>query len=279
MKTHVRKIFLFALMVIIGGIWGCKPDDPVTPSTPQDYLDAASTGEDLARMADVEDENWRFIEGEYIDNDYIEKTMACPLASWNANKDSLTLTFGTNGQACTATNGRSYEGSILAYYTGIPKQVGFTVNMLVNLKVNGDLYESTHKYVLDSTYFTATGDTVLVWSVQRNTSVTFVDGKNASFSGTFTIVKTKMTNGVDKVSITGSGHGINRLGQPYTFTMPVALETSTDCEWVYNGILKLTTDKGVVIEVDYGHPNGGQCDNKAEVRVDGGKFKREITLK
>ncbi len=279
MKGNVRKILLVTLSILIAGIWGCKPSEPVEPNTPQDYLDAASTAEDLARVSDIEDENWKYIEGPYIDNDYIEKTTGCPIVSWSPQKDSLTLTFGANGQPCVGSKRRSYQGTLTATHSGTPKQVGFTINVAVNLTIDGNQYNGTHVYRLDSIYVTNTGDSVWVIGIERSSNVAFGDGSEVSISGTFSLSKIKTANGSIRYELTGQGSGVNRKGQNFTYSIPTTIEYSTTCDWIYKGIFKLVTDKGVVIEFDYGYPNNGQCDNKAQVSVDGGKFTREVILK
>jgi hypothetical protein len=73
--------------------------------------------------------------------------------------------------------------------------------------------------------------------------------------------------------IHGTGEGTNRNGKEFSVEIAAPLRREASCRWVSSGTLNIRIKDKKDRSVDYGN---GDCDNKAEVTIDGTPF--EFTL-
>ena len=282
------KVILVLLIIGLIGIEGCKQPEPTPPPEPTQLLEAAGTMEDLARMNEKEDNNWMYIEGEYLQEDMIQRTMSrlpqCASRTKDSIQKKITIIFGSETSPCVTSGGTALQGIIETQYSGTPKQPGFQITIteggfagLSGFKID-DMFlngNGTAKYEgLDSMGAPK-------WTITKNVTATYDTGEKFTFNGTITIKKvdgyTTKNPDDDIFEITGQGSGVNRDGNNYTVTIKKPLFKPAQCEHVVSGIMELTLGN-LKVTIDFDPDGKGMCDNKARINVNNGQLVRDITL-
>lgn len=111
------------------------------------------------------------------------------------------------------------------------------------------------------------------------------NGKTWKFSGTKEVENIKPGSaGIlgDEFRVTGSGNGVNKDGEPYTWqiTQPLIKRVELGCARTFiSGIISLVNNGGGTLSVDFDpdpDPAGPRCDRKARATINGKSFDFEV---
>jgi hypothetical protein len=286
MKTS--KFFIALLSASLTLFTACKKDEVATDPTEVSASEKLNGG-DYSMSENLFSEAYQIVEMEAQKeptlNGFTGTTGtplvvrgACPAVTitptGNTFPKTLTLDYGTG---CTTKLGKSVSGKITAVFTGKIKQTGGSVTVTFqNFKYKG--------YTLGGTYkatFTATmGSTAQI----TNGTIATPDGKNLTYSSSFTIVQTEgvsttfITNGEagildDVYAISGSGSGTDQTAKTYTVAITTPLIKKLNCEWINTGVVEIKITGAATKKLDFG---AGTCDNQATLMV--GRLSTSVTL-
>jgi hypothetical protein len=203
---------------------------------------------------------------------------ACPAVTitptGNTFPKTLILDYGTG---CTTKSGKSVSGKITAVFTGKIKQTGGSVTVTFqSFKYKGYTLGGTYKVTFTST----TGSTAQI----TNGTIATPDGKNLTYSASFTIIQTEgvsttfITSGEagvldDVYSISGGGSGTDQTAKTYTVAITSPLIKKLNCEWITTGVVEIKITDEATKKLDFG---AGTCDNQAILTV--GRLSTPVTL-
>ena len=280
MKTNIKLLIISIILLVINA--SCKKAQEAA-----DFTDAINTTKDIARVNEKEDNNWMYIEGEYVDENIIQRPgsilnsllPSCANVSWNNNQTKLTISFGDANNTCTTDDGDDLQGILEGMNSGIPVQQGdvITVNEkgfpgMSGFKVNDILYLGTI-----SAEYKGDGD----WDINKEFTLTYSDGKQMSFTGSFHFDKIQgqstpdMTD--DVYEITGSGSGTNKNGQSYTFNITKPLVKDGQCSFIREGVFEVQVGSATV-ELDFDPDNNSNCDKKVKININNGQVIKTLDL-
>ena len=258
-------IFLLSLLFVLGiSITSCRKDQI-------DFSELSTSSEDIAVSSDLsqdaEDESFNQIENRGGD-----PSGGCPVVTWEKPKgtypNKVTLDFGTS---CTSPNGRVRSGKIIVTMTDtITKTGAVRTATLENYTVDGISVEGSK--TLTNIGPDANGNPTLS-RVVSNAKITLPDGTSATWnaSQTITFKEGFYTKGLadDVILISGSGSGINRKGNPFSYTITEPLLKNKNCKWIVSGVME-NTSGGKTISIDFGD---GSCDRLAKLTLPNGTVK------
>lgn len=179
---------------------------------------------------------------------------------------SMTINYGTTG--CQCWDGKTRSGEVMMSWTGPRVDSGnsFMINTS-NYWVNSNKV-AIHKVVTNGG-LNSSGEPF--FNVSENDSLT-LDTTNQVITLTASRVRT-WTGGFDtpqllddQYSITGSGNGIDRDGNAFSYNISNPLILHMDCPWIEAGTIDYTLPKFSQLSLDFGD---GTCDNIATVDVNG----------
>ncbi len=262
-----RKVYFVLILVSLTAVlWNCKPKEVQSPF--EDYFDVAN---DLAKVSDIEDENWKYIEGPYIDNDYIERTMngMCPETFWQG--DTLILQYGDRNGYCTAPSGRKHWGSVMASHNG-QAGPGLQVQIKTMDPPRGSdeepfaLVDFMRSTVVLSDYSSdQDGNPVTIFNWSKETSIKTDDRETVVQSDV--ILKATQKPQGRFYAYTGQGSG--RSGSlEFDFEIIEALEVSPAAPEIVKGKIRVVFHGGETVMIDFG---GGEADKMVQIEVAGEK--------
>ena len=236
----------------------------------------------LAKEHDEEDENWKFIEGAYIDNDYIERPAnRCPEIRWSPYGDTLYLLYGPTGNGCTGIDGILRQGRWVAVDT--PPSFGGIPHPGWGIKVwtqgysrggDGFIIEDFDMVLNDNGE-----DSIRIWANYNWTRRVRVpvDDREVEIEGLYEVERI-LDNGAHTITYTGSGRGRMAGLFRYSFEVMQPLESSP-CGEITKGQLRVRVEglddeeKEEMLElvekeaiIDFGE---GDCDGTYKVIIEG----------
>lgn len=189
---------------------------------------------------------------------------ACATRTYDPATRTLTLDFGTVN--CTAPNGVTHRGQIVAVFSGRPRLQGSSVSItLVNYFRNDNQHTGTR-------IITNTGDGSYSLSVQNASVITAAGTHSWTSQRTYTRLAGQSTRTLldDQYSVTGSATGTNRRGTTYTATIqqPLLKVFAPGCARFFTaGTVSISNAKTLLL--NYDPTNTQACDNMASVTVNG----------
>lgn len=180
---------------------------------------------------------------------------------------TITIDFGTTN--CLGNDGRYRRGVIELVTTGWYRDSGTVITVTPQNYFVDDNQITGYKTVTNMGHNQAGN---LNYDVE-------IDGTVITSEGTITHVSSRNREWIegestvfnpwdDKYLITGTAHGTNVEGEPYTMTILQALQVQFGCRWVQAGILQIESG-GYTIVVEYGD---GSCDANAVVTINGNTY-------
>jgi hypothetical protein len=279
------KLFIALFSVSLTFFTACKKEEVATDPTEVSASEKLNGG-DYSKSENLFSEAYQMVEMEAQKeptlNDFTGTTgtplVVCPAVTitptGNTFPKTLTLDYGTG---CTTKLGKSVSGKITAVFTGKIKQTGGSVTVTFqDFKYKGYTLGGTYKATFTSTM----GSTAQI----TNGTIATPDGKNMTYSSSFTIVQTEgisttfITNGEagildDVYAISGSGSGTDQTAKTYTVAITTPLIKKLNCEWITTGVVEIKITGAVTKKLDFG---AGNCDNQATLMV--GQFSTPVTL-
>ncbi len=280
MKTNLKFVYLALFMIAI--VAGCKKAEEA-----EDYTEAIQTTEDLARENEKEDNNWMYIEGEYVQEDYIQKPAAlssgllpsCASVTWSNNNTVLSISFGDASSGCSTGDGTVLQGILEATTSGVPVTQGSVIEVSEQGFPGTGGFKVGERIVDGNSTATYRGHGE--WDIHREFTVTYPDGKQFSFSGNFHLEKIQgqgtATMDDDVYKITGSGSGTNRYGHAYTFEITDPLVKEVSCPYISEGKFEVVVGS-VTVELDFAPDGVNACDKRVRLNVNNGKLIQDIEL-
>jgi hypothetical protein len=186
----------------------------------------------------------------------------------------ITIDFGSG---CTARDGITRRGKIIAVYTGHLLVAGNSATTTFdNYYINDIKVEGTHKLTN-----TGTIDKKSYTTQVTNAQLSQANGNYIQWNSLKTLTQveggsTPLIALDDAYSITGQADGSVRLNDKYfqwSTAITAPLTKRFTCPWFTKGTLNLLKGNDAVAVLDYG---SGTCDNKASFTVNG--LIHEITL-
>ena len=262
---NVNVLLTFGLFILLS-ITACKKDNSIIADS-----EIAVTAENQAVSSDLaqDAEDQTFTEIEERGGD---PSTGCPTVTYANPKgtfpNTITIDFGTG---CLGKGGRTRAGQIIVTLTdAIINQGAVRTATLQNYSVDGVKIEG--KKTLTNLGPNASGNTTLSRKVE-GIKVTFLDGSTASWDAMQTITYlagfgTKQ-NSDDIIEITGSGTGINKKGNVFSYNILEPLLKDKSCKWIEKGKAQITRNADS-ITIDFGN---GDCDGNAQLTLPNGKVK------
>jgi hypothetical protein len=173
---------------------------------------------------------------------------------------TVTIDFG-NG--CVGHDGKLRKGKLVLHFTGPVRRPGSVVTLtFVGYYVNGVHIEGT------KIFKNLSEPPMHKWSVEVvNGKVTFPSGRWFTYEGIKTVkqIAGMLTNIIrdDVYQITGRSKTTFRNGTTINLNTEDPLIKKVNCPWISEGTLKIKINDRV-LKLDFGFPNNGNCDNKAE---------------
>ncbi len=174
-------------------------------------------------------------------------------------------------------DGRYRAGKVLISFSSPYKNVGAVATVKTT---SSDLFYSGDGSNMTQIVTDITIKRTAVYSFEitvNSGQLLFSDGKTASFQGVRNVTKTSgmTTSGVwgDEYEVTGSGSGVNREGDNYTWniTTPLLKRMQLGCARTFvKGIISVkNVDAGRSLDVDFDPYNNAACDRTAKAIVGG----------
>lgn len=265
----MKKIVQLTLVLTLlsAATWQCKRHDP---NAYNDYYDAAG---DLAKGSDIEDENWKYIEGPYIDNDYIERTTQgnCPETYWGG--DTLFVHYGNGQGFCLAPSGRYHLGTVKAYHNG---QAGPGLRINISVKdatgrPDNEPYAAVEFMrsivTLQDTTRDSEGYPVTIFNRSGETSVK--TGERITVYEQNLTLKAIRKNDGTYYEYTGEGSGQSGdLSFDFRISEPLIMTPS--CTEIVKGKMDINFRDGVKAVIDFGN---GECDGRIIIIIIGDEEK------
>jgi hypothetical protein len=198
-------------------------------------------------------------------NDLARILPACATRTYDPSTRTLTLDFGTTN--CTALNGVTHRGQIVAVFNGRPRLQGSSVTItLVNYFRNDNQHTGTR-------IITNAGDGSYTLSVQNASVVTKAGTHSWTSQRTYTRIAGQSTRTLldDQYSVTGSATGTNRRGTAYTAAIqqPLLKVFTPGCARFFTaGTVSINNGNNTLL-LNYDPTNTQACDNMASVTVNG----------
>lgn len=187
---------------------------------------------------------------------------------------TITIDFG---DSCVGLDGKLRSGKIIITLTGRLRKAGSVVTTtLENFYVNHIHVEGT------KTITNLSENGTIKFSVSiTNGRVTFPSGRGYTYESTKLRVQTAGMDTptcLDNVfQITGTAKIVFNNGKTITFEVVDPLIKKVLCPWRSDGTLKISIND-FVLNLDYGFPHNGDCDNKALLTWNNGNSQRVILL-
>ncbi|WP_022825898.1 hypothetical protein [Hymenobacter norwichensis] len=191
---------------------------------------------------------------------------ACATRTYDPSTRTLTLDFGAVN--CTAPNGVTHRGQIVAVFNGRPRLQGSSVSItLVNYFRNDNQHTGTR-------IITNTGDGSYSLSVQNASVVTSTGTHSWNSQRTYTRLAGQSTRTLldDQYSVTGSATGTNRRGATYAATIqqPLLKVFTPGCARFFTaGTVSISNSNGKTLVLNYDPTSTQACDNMASVTING----------
>ncbi len=285
MKTHLTGRLLLAIASLFF-LYSCQKEnseDQPAVTAEEARVHAEESVEADAAFDDVEDIGMIAAEEEGIASEGGRGTIVFPFVELrlrlgpcaditvspdnNTYPKTITIDFG-NG--CLCADGKFRKGKIVIHLTGRIRVPGTVMTItFVNFYLNRAHIEGT-KIISNLSSGGNTSFTVQVVGAK----VTFPNGRGYLYNA-LKYVKQIEGGGTriirdDVYTIEGGSTTQFNNGLTIHLETESSLVKKTVCHWISNGKLKIQIN-GRVLFLDFGAPNGGDCDNKALLSWNGGQ--------
>jgi hypothetical protein len=292
MKTSFNRILVAALAVVFTGIlFSCQKESSnstpvITEEEAAAYSDESAQAE--ASFDDVEDISMIAAEEEgeastgrgYLPTfDELRLRLGpCVTITVTPNDSTYPKTVTIDfGDGCICADGKFRKGAIIIHLTGPIRRSGSVMTITFrNFYLNRAHIEGTK--VISN--LSENGNIKFTVQVVGG-KVTFPNGRGWQYNGLKYVAQ---IHGGDTRTIRDDVYKIEgRSKTEFNNGVTVNLNTETPlikkvvCPWISNGELKIKINDRVLF-LDYGAPNGGDCDNKALLTWNNGNNHRLITL-
>jgi hypothetical protein len=249
-------IFTFALAL---GLSACKKDQSWDNSAARDNSTAENYFSDMFAVVNNVSQNTSGI------RTYFYSCIDTVIVDTTVSPRTAIIDFGTDD--CIGLDGKMRKGKLNVTYTGRYRDAGTVITVTPeNYYVDGSLVQGSktitnmglngsgqpHYHIVVNGTITTAGTTVTYLSDRTRTWVAGYDTADDWFD--------------DEYDITGSGSGINRLGNHYTASITTALHVETICPWIESGEMSVTPDDGTARIINFG---SGACNPGYTITVNG----------
>lgn len=254
----MKRILTLSVLVVLA-IAGCKKDKTWDNTAAKDNSMAENYFSDMFSVVNNVSQNTSGI------RDYFYSCIDTVIVDTTVSPRTLIIDFGTDD--CIGLDGKIRKGKLNVTYTGRYRDAGTVITITPeNYYVDGSLVQGTKTITnmgLNGAgqpyYHVVVNGTVTT----AGTTVTFLSDRTRTWTVGYDTVGDWLD---DQYDITGSGSGINRLGNHYSVSITSALHVETICPWIESGEMTVTPDDGTARTISFG---SGQCNPGYTITVGG----------
>ncbi len=258
---------LFALLLLVAVVAGCKKNEEAKPATQEDFASAKATLDVIAEIENLNDMALDISQESNGDKALRKaagrlattKESVCGTYTYTGSEAgglTLTIDFGT-GQTCT--DGITRSGKLI--YT-IPSSGNASSLQFEGYKVDGKQLSGDYNV----SWTTGTNEVVYTFAF-KNAVLTYADGSKAQWNSAYNMKVKFVPIFTFTLETSGSVSGTSKDGKAFSATIGTPLYTTTDCADGFT--------KGTYLIKVAGHPDAtydfgdGTCDNKATLTIRG----------